>query len=118
MARTYFGGRLEAWRKAAGLTQRELGERLGVTQQTVSDWESGDITPAWERASDFDRELHLAPGSAFEALRAELLGNAPPPVEEDDFEAIQRDFEAVMERARRLLDRRSREADGRSGRAG
>lgn len=28
-------------RRAAGLSQEQLGERLGVTRQAVSKWESG-----------------------------------------------------------------------------
>lgn len=28
-----------------GLTQEELGERVGVSRQTVAKWESGDATP-------------------------------------------------------------------------
>ena len=33
--------RIAAVRKAAGLTQEQLGELLGVTRQAVSKWESG-----------------------------------------------------------------------------
>lgn len=33
--------RLAAVRKAAGLTQEQLGELVGVTRQAVSKWESG-----------------------------------------------------------------------------
>ena len=33
--------RLAAARKAAGLSQEQLGERLDVTRQAVSKWESG-----------------------------------------------------------------------------
>ncbi|WP_295582877.1 helix-turn-helix domain-containing protein [uncultured Oscillibacter sp.] len=37
--------RIAAVRKAAGLTQEQLGERLGVTRQAVSKWESGQTAP-------------------------------------------------------------------------
>ncbi len=37
--RTAFGGRLVAAREAAGLSQRELAERLGITQRALSWWE-------------------------------------------------------------------------------
>ena len=32
-------------RRAAGLSQEQLGERLGVTRQAVSKWESGQTVP-------------------------------------------------------------------------
>ena len=37
--------RIAAVRKAAGLTQEQLGERVGVTRQAVSKWESGQAVP-------------------------------------------------------------------------
>ena len=36
-----FHERLSFLRKAAGLTQEQLGARVGVTRQAVSKWESG-----------------------------------------------------------------------------
>jgi transcriptional regulator with XRE-family HTH domain len=35
-------------RRRAGLTQRELGERVGCRQATVARWEHGDREPSWE----------------------------------------------------------------------
>ena len=32
---------VRTFRKSLGLTQTELGERLGVTQGTISKWEAG-----------------------------------------------------------------------------
>lgn len=37
--------RIAAVRKAAGLTQEQLGELVGVTRQAVSKWESGQTVP-------------------------------------------------------------------------
>lgn len=34
--------RIALARKQAGLSQEQLGEKLGVSQQAVSKWESGD----------------------------------------------------------------------------
>jgi DNA-binding transcriptional regulator YiaG len=33
--------KIQALRQHLGLTQRELAERLGVRQQTISEWEKG-----------------------------------------------------------------------------
>lgn len=39
------GGYIQAMRKRAGLSQAELGERLGVSFQSVSNWERGESLP-------------------------------------------------------------------------
>ena len=36
-------------RNKAGLSQMELAERLGVSRQAVSRWESGDTTPSVDK---------------------------------------------------------------------
>ena len=40
-----FGANLRDYRKAIGLTQKELGERIGVTSQAVNKWENGSRLP-------------------------------------------------------------------------
>lgn len=44
--RLAFGGRIAALRKAAGLTQADLGQALNVTPQAVAHWEKGRSLPA------------------------------------------------------------------------
>ena len=36
---------IQALRRYLGLTQRELAERLGTRQQTISEWETGMYNP-------------------------------------------------------------------------
>lgn len=43
-----FSIRLKELREAYKLNQTELGEILGVTNQTVSNWENGNIAPSIE----------------------------------------------------------------------
>lgn len=40
-----FGTNLRDLRKANGLTQKELGARIGVTSQAVNKWENGSRLP-------------------------------------------------------------------------
>ena len=44
-----FAEKLIELRKGRGWSQEELGERLGVTRQTVSKWELGSTTPEMEK---------------------------------------------------------------------
>lgn len=44
-----FAEKLTELRKQRGWSQEELGERLGVTRQTVSKWELGSTTPEMEK---------------------------------------------------------------------
>ena len=39
------GGQIAALRRGKGLTQQQLGERLGITFQAVSKWERGETLP-------------------------------------------------------------------------
>ena len=39
------GQRVQALRQHLGLTQRELSDRLGTRQQTISEWETGMYRP-------------------------------------------------------------------------
>ncbi len=44
-----FSDNLTAYRKQAGLSQEQLGERVGVSRQTVSKWEAGQSYPDFHR---------------------------------------------------------------------
>ena len=43
----YFGGRLNELRLAAGLSQPELAERVGIRTRTILKWERGICLPDW-----------------------------------------------------------------------
>lgn len=46
-----FQDNLVQLRRRAGLSQEELAERVGVSRQTLSKWESGESAPDLERAA-------------------------------------------------------------------
>ena len=41
----WHGDSVQALRRHLGLTQRELADRLGTRQQTISEWETGMYQP-------------------------------------------------------------------------
>ena len=52
--------RIAAVRKAAGLTQEQLGELVGVTRQAVSKWESGQTAPDAATIAALCQALHVS----------------------------------------------------------
>ncbi|MCI9514172.1 MAG: helix-turn-helix transcriptional regulator [Oscillospiraceae bacterium] len=56
-----FAENLMGLRRGRGWSQEELGDRLGVSRQTVSKWETGQTTPELEKlvelAAVFDRSI-------------------------------------------------------------
>ena len=51
--------RIAAVRKAAGLTQEQLGELVGVTRQAVIKWESGQTAPDAAQRQTLELALEL-----------------------------------------------------------
>ena len=47
MVADHFGPRLKELREKAGLTQKEVGEKVGVSTNTVARLERGENTPSW-----------------------------------------------------------------------
>lgn len=52
------GDYLQQRRKAAGLTQRDVAEKLGVVDRTVSDWEAGRYSPSFDLMVRFIRLIN------------------------------------------------------------
>lgn len=47
-------------RKSKGLSQEKLGEQIGVTRQTISNWELGETTPNPEQLKLLSQELNIS----------------------------------------------------------
>ncbi len=54
------GDRIKAARQAKGLSQEQLGEKLGVSFQAVSTWEQGKFLPDAERLPELAKVLDLS----------------------------------------------------------
>ena len=65
------GRRIQEARKAAGLSQESLGERLGVSRQAVSKWEADAAVP--EPARQSRRLQRRSDGCALRARRSGQL---------------------------------------------
>lgn len=47
-------------RKSKGLSQEKLGEQIGVTRQTISNWELGETTPNPKQLKLLSKELNIS----------------------------------------------------------
>ena len=45
MSQNNIGEFIQQSRKAKGLTQKDLGDRIGVSDKTISKWENGNSVP-------------------------------------------------------------------------
>lgn len=68
MDNTFKGSRIAEKRKALGLSQEQLANKLGISQKSVSKYECGDRRPSYE--------LLLAMSSIFNVSIDYLLGNS------------------------------------------
>lgn len=55
------GERIAYYRKKAGYSQEGLAERLGVSRQAISKWETGEATPDAERIMCWRRHWVFPP---------------------------------------------------------
>lgn len=54
------GEKLQNLRRKQGMSQQEVADLLGVTRQTISNWESGQGAPALDKAAELARCYHVS----------------------------------------------------------
>lgn len=101
------GARLLALRKAAGLTQAELGHRIGERQTNVSFWEHADTPPRADALPKLARAL----GVSVEALLGQVAADAPLAPLTDNPGHVG-ELERVVDELRRLPRRQQRKILG------
>ena len=77
---------IAALRKEKGMTQEQLGERLCVTNKTISRWENGNYMPNVEMMSLLSKEFGV---SINEIIAGERLGT-------EDFKALPRNSDGAI----------------------
>jgi transcriptional regulator with XRE-family HTH domain len=81
------GDHIKKFRKARGLSQIELGEKLGVTQQVITNWERNLREP------NIETLLNIA--GIFEITLEQLVGKKTGEVEDQTSRALQKRFELI-----------------------
>lgn len=60
------GENIKLARKAAGVTQKELADRIGVYQKDVSRWERDELSPNTKTFAKICRELNASADAILE----------------------------------------------------
>ena len=89
-----FGDRLTGAREAAGLTQGELAQRLGVQVKTLRMWENDLNAPRANRLSMMSGILNV---SLVWLMTGQGDGIAPPPIDDPDGDATGAHWAAIRE---------------------
>ena len=79
----FFGEIIRNARKALGLTQRQLAERLGVSNTSVSNWEKGLSRPDADMIQKLCTHLHLQ-ANDFYGTNEAPADNSRRPVSDED----------------------------------
>ena len=97
---------IQILRKKSGLTQEQLGMKVGVSRQTVAKWESGESVPDLANGDALARAF----GVTLDDLtnyKASDLGEAPPPRGKHLFGVVK-----VGERGQMVIPKKAREVFG------
>ena len=54
------GNKILELRKGQGLSQEQLGEKVNVTRQTISNWELGETSPNIEQLKSLSKVFHVS----------------------------------------------------------
>ena len=54
------GENILSYRKKNGLSQEELGEKVDVTRQTISNWELGETSPNSDQLKALSQALNVS----------------------------------------------------------
>lgn len=52
-------GTLEQWRSFAGLSRRELAEKITKSEKTIQNWETGETQPNAEDIKELEKALNI-----------------------------------------------------------
>jgi transcriptional regulator with XRE-family HTH domain len=99
--------RVRAYRLTQGLTQRELADQLGVTQQSVARWEQGAPPRRYMLRALQSLLDEAGPGEPSEDL-AEIIGIRPPATGRPSTRGVEDARKAYVHGCLKLLERGER----------
>lgn len=85
-----FGKQLQIARKQAGLTQKELGEKIGVSKSAITSWETDARQPDIPTIKKLTESLGVSAEDLLEIKKA-------PPLDDTSEEAIERMMDFIQQ---------------------
>ena len=67
------GDKILQLRKKNGLSQEQLGEKVDVTRQTISNWELGETTPNPEQLKKMSKAFNVSVDEDYDKVKAEVI---------------------------------------------
>jgi transcriptional regulator with XRE-family HTH domain len=86
--RSAFGARLHAAREAAGLTQAQVAEKLGMTQTAYALWERREVALRPEQIEEVAKVLHVSVDVLFGRSIPRVRGHGPVGKVRQTFEEV------------------------------
>jgi transcriptional regulator with XRE-family HTH domain len=86
--RSAFGARLHAAREAAGLTQAQVAEKLGMTQTAYALWERREVALRPEQIEQAAKVLHVSVDVLFGRSNSPVRGHGPVGKTRQTFEEV------------------------------
>lgn len=100
----YTSAKIKEYRKLNGLTQKELGDKIGVKHNTISGYESGINEPEQDLLFKIANALHVSINDLFPNTTSEkhLLNIAIPNLTHEETEIIKK-YRALDERGQKAV---------------
>ncbi len=87
----YVGKKIREYRKKKGLTQKELGEKIGVKHNTISNYETGAASPEQDALFALSRALDVKVDNFFPSGEGSQLDQAVQ-ISNENFDVTDLDF--------------------------
>ena len=72
------GNKINQLRKLSGMTQEQLAEKLNVSRQTISKWESDSTSPDLESIVKISRIFHVSLDDLLKECKFRFIGSPIP----------------------------------------
>lgn len=101
----FVGNKIREYRKKKKMTQKQLGDQIGVKHNTVSDYENGKISPEQDSLFSLSKALEVSVDDFFPAHDGDKLLDRAVRLSDDNLDLDDLEFlQKIMNKAKTLDD--------------